>query len=80
MPQVAIRGIYQDGKIIPLEKVPFNETHDVIIVFSEDYADESRYYTPGWKLAEKQASEDYKAGRTKSAENIDAMFEKIENE
>ena len=47
---------------------------------NENYSDESRYYTPGWKLAEKQASEDYKAGRVESAESIDEMFRKIEKE
>lgn len=47
---------------------------------NENYSDESRYYTPEWRLAEKQASEDYKAGRVKSAENIEKMFEKIAKE
>lgn len=80
MPQVAIRGIYQDGKITPLEDVPFQEAHNVIIVFNDVYSDESRYATPEWKVAEQQASEDYKAGRVESAESIDEMFQKIENE
>ena len=47
---------------------------------NDNSSDESRYYTPEWKLAEQQASEDHKAGRVQSAENIDAMFDKIENE
>lgn len=80
MPQVAIRGIYQDGKVIPLEEVPFKEPQTVIIVFQEDYADESRYDTPGWQLAERQASEDYQAGRVESAESVEEMFRKIECE
>ena len=80
MPQIAIRGVFQDGKIIPLEDVPFKEPCGVIIVFNDNSSDESRYYTPGWKLAEQQASEDYKAGHVKSAKNIDAMFHKIEND
>jgi hypothetical protein len=79
MPQTAIKGIYRDGKIIPLEEVPVHDTMEVIIVFTDNYYDdESRYYKPDWKLAEKQASEDYKAGNIKSSDSLDEMFDDIE--
>jgi len=78
MPQTAIRGIYREGKIIPLETVPYQDDMDVIIVFTDRYDDESRYYHPDWQAAEKKASEDYEAGNVKSAESVDAMFDEIE--
>ena len=78
MPQTAIKGMYRGGEIIPLEDIPFHDTMDVIIVFVDSYDDESRYYKPDWKLAEKQASEDYKAGHIKSSDTIDGMFDEIE--
>ncbi len=78
MPQTAIKGIYRDGEIIPLEEVPFHDTMNVIIVFNDNYDDEARYYKSDWKLAEQQASEDYKAGQVKSADSIDEMFDEIE--
>lgn len=79
MPQVAIKGVYRDGIITPIEKIPFQEPKEVIIVFIDNYADESRYETAGWKLAEKQASEDYRTGNIKTATSIDNMMEEIEN-
>jgi hypothetical protein len=78
MPQTAIRGIYREGKIIPLETVPYQEDMNVIIVFTDRHDDESRYYHMDWQSAEKKASEDYEAGSVKSAESIDAMFDEIE--
>ncbi|OQX24480.1 MAG: hypothetical protein BWK80_20605 [Desulfobacteraceae bacterium IS3] len=78
MPRTAIRGIYREGKIIPLETVPYQEDMNVIIVFTDRYDDESRYDKPDWQAAEKKASEDYNAGNVKSAESIDAMFDEIE--
>jgi len=78
MPQTAIRGIYSEGKIIPLETVPYQDDMNVIIVFTDRYDDESRYDKPDWQAVEKKASEDYKAGKVKSAESIDVMFDEIE--
>ena len=75
MPQIAIRGIHKDRKIIPLEEFPCNETMNVIIVFTDKYDDQERYYEPDWELAEKAASKDYIAGNVKSADSIDQMFD-----
>lgn len=80
MPQFAIRGIYKDGAIIPLEEIPDKESMNVIIVFIDNDDEQSRYAQEDWRLAEKQASEDYKAGKTRSAGNIDEMFEQIEKD
>ena len=80
MPQVAIRGVYSDGKIIPLEDVPHQKDMDVMIVFTGRHDDGSRYHRQDWQLAEKEASEDYKAGKIKSADSIDRMFEEIEKD
>ena len=67
MPQTAIKGIYRDGIIIPEEEIPFKENMNVIIVFTEKYdEDEARYYERGWQIAERKASEDYKAGNVKA--------------
>jgi hypothetical protein len=79
MPQLAIKGIYKDGKIIPTEDIdiPFHEPMNVIIVFTSPENDESRYYRNDWQLAEKQATEDYQRGSIRSAESIDEMFKKI---
>ncbi|CAN2039117.1 DUF104 domain-containing protein [Candidatus Magnetomoraceae bacterium gMMP-15] len=80
MPQFAIKGIYRDGKIIPLENVQIQETMKVIIVFTEEYNyDEERYYKQDWQLAEKKASEDYKIGNVQSADTIDQMFNEMDN-
>ena len=49
------------------------------VIHCEKY-DESRYYKSDWQLAEKQASEDYKAGNIKSSDSIDQMFDEIEKE
>ena len=76
MPQFAIRGIYKNGEIIPLEDIPEQKSMDVIIVFMDN--DQSRYDKNDWQLAEKQASEDYRAGKIKSAASIDQMFDQIE--
>ncbi len=78
MPQLAVRGIYRKGKIIPLEDIPCNDTMNVIIVFTDKNDDESRYYENDWQHAEEQASYDYKTGNTRSASSIDEMFEMIE--
>ena len=79
MPETAIKGIYRDGKIIPQEEIPFKEDMKVIIVFTEKYDEyEARYYERGWQVAEKKASEDYKAGNIKSADSVGQMFEEIE--
>ncbi len=78
MPQAAIRGIYCDGKVIPLETVPYQDDMNVIIVFTDIYDHESRYHKTDWQSAEKKASEDYEAGDVKSAESIDGMFDEIE--
>jgi hypothetical protein len=81
MPETAIRGIYRDGKIIPQEEIPFKGDMKVIIVFTEKYdEDEARYYERGWQVAEKKASEDYKAGNIKSADGVEQMFEEIERD
>ena len=72
MAQIAVRGIFQDGKIIPLEDVSSQDPGDVIIVFLDD---QSRYETKGWRMAEKRATEDYRSGKIKSAANVDEMFE-----
>ena len=51
----------------------------VIIVFTEKYdEDEARYHEHGWQVAERKASEDYKAGNIKSADSVEQMFEEIE--
>ncbi len=76
MAQLAVRGIFQDGKIIPLEDISFQDSGDVIIVFLDE--DQSRYETEGWRMAEKRATEDYRSGKIKSAANVDEMFERIE--
>jgi len=73
MPQFAIRGIYQNGEIIPIEDIPAQESKNVIIIFLDD--DQSRCEQEDWKLAEKQASEDYRSGNIKSAPGIDEMFD-----
>ena len=79
MPEIAIKGIYHDGKIIPQEDIPFKEDMNVIIVFTERYdPDEARYYEHGWQIAEKKATEDYKAGNIKSADSVEQMFYDIE--
>lgn len=78
MPQLAIKGMYRDGTITPLESIPFHEPREVMIVFIDNSLDESRYETSGWKLAEKEASEDYRTGNIKTANSIDAMFEQLE--
>jgi len=77
MPQIAIKGIYQDGKIIPVEDIPFHENMNVIIIFTDKYNDEACYYQKEWQIAEKQASQDYKTGNIKSAKSIDQMFDEI---
>ena len=76
MTPFAIKGICQNGEIIPLEDIPPLKTMNVIIVFLDD--DQSRYEQQDWQTAEKQASEDYQAGKIKSAADIDQMFEQIE--
>ena len=48
------------------------------IIISCEKGDELRYYKSDWRLAEKQASEDYKTSNVKSSDNIDQMFDKIE--
>jgi hypothetical protein len=48
-------------------------------VFYVGFQEGSRYETPGWILAERQASEDYRTGNIKAAKSIDDMFEQIEN-
>lgn len=81
MPQTAIQGIYQNGKIIPQEEIPFKEDMRVIIVFNGRIVPgEERYYTQDWIKAEKQATADYKKGNVKSADNLDEMFAIIERE
>jgi len=49
-----------------------------MIVFLDD--DQSRYQIKSWQTAEKQASEDYRAGNIKSASGVDEMFEEIEGQ
>ena len=79
MPEIAIKGIYHDGKIIPQEDIPFKEDMNVIIVFTEKYdEDEARYHEHGWQVAERKASEDYKSGNIKLAYSVEQMFEEIE--
>jgi len=78
MPQIAVKGIFQDGKIIPMEEIPFHENMNVIIVFTDKYNEEARYYQKDWQMAEKQASQDYLSGNIKSAKTIDQMFDEIE--
>jgi len=78
MPQVAIKGIFQDGKIIPVEEIPFHENMNVIIVFTDKYNDEARYHKKDWQIAEKQASQDYQTGNIKSAKTVVQMFYEIE--
>jgi len=52
---------------------------EIIIVFTDRHDDdESRYHRQDWQLAEKEASEDYRTGKIKSADSIDRMFEEIE--
>ena len=77
MPQLAIKGLYKDGVILPTEDIPFNTTMNVIIVFSPQESIESRYFQADWQLAEKQATEDYHQGNIRSASSIDEMFNKI---
>jgi len=81
MPQTAIQGIYQNGKIIPQEEIPFKEDMRVIIVFNGKIVPgEERYYTQDWIKAEKQATADYKKANVKSADNLNEMFALIESE
>jgi len=80
MAQTAIKGIYKKGTILPLEKVPFDEEMEVIIVFNRVFfPDEARYYNRTWQVAEKQATKDYKAGNIKSAESVEQLFSDIES-
>jgi len=80
MAQTAIKGIYRRGKILPLEKVPFDEEMEVIIVFNKQFfPDEARYYDRTWQVAEKHATEDYKSGNIKSAESVEELFNNIES-
>ena len=44
MPQLAIKGIYKQGKIIPTEEIPFSKQMDVIIFFKNQKSDGTRYY------------------------------------
>ena len=61
-----------------LEEIPFHESMNVIIIFTDKCNDdEARYYKKDWQSAEKQASNDYKTGNVKSAKNVDDMFEEI---
>lgn len=78
MPQLAVKGIWRDGKVIPLEDVSYRDAMNVVIVFTGKYDGES-YYDDEWLNAEEQASYDYKVGNVKSAPGIDEMFEAIEN-
>ncbi len=79
MPEIAIKGVYREGKIIPNEDIPFKVDMNVIIVFTEKYEqDEARYHEPGWQVAEGKASEAYKAGDVKSADSVEQMFDEIE--
>ena len=81
MSNTAIQGIYHKGRVIPQDNIPFKKDMRVIIVFTEEIEPgEERYYTQGWIEAERQATEDYKAGRIESAESVDEMFAKIERE
>ena len=80
MAQTAIKGIYKKGTILLLEKVPFDEEMEVIIVFNRVFfPDEARYYNRTWQVAEKQATKDYKAGNIKSAESVEQLFSDIES-
>lgn len=80
MAQTAIKGIYKKGTILLLEKVPFDEEMEVIIVFNRVFfPDETRYYNRTWQVAEKQATKDYKAGNIKSAESVEQLFSDIES-
>jgi len=80
MTQTAIKGIYRKGKIIPLEKVPFDEEAEVTIVFNREFSpNEARYYDRTWQVAEKQATEDYKSGNIKSSESVEELFNGIED-
>ncbi len=76
MAQLAVRGVFENGKIIPLEDISSQEPGNVMIVFLDD--DQSRYQTKSWQTAEKQATEDYRSGKIESAANVDEMFEQIE--
>ena len=58
--------------------MPHQKDMDAIIVFTGRHDDESRYHRQDWQLAEKEASEDYRTGKIKSADSIDRMFEEIE--
>ncbi len=79
MPDIAIKGIYHDGKILPREEIPFKQDMNVIIVFTGKHdPDEARYYEDGWRAAEEQASEEYKTGKVKSAGSLEDMFDAIE--
>ncbi|MEA1992062.1 MAG: hypothetical protein U9N58_07695 [Thermodesulfobacteriota bacterium] len=80
MAQTAIKGIYKKGTILPLEKVPFDEEMEVIIVFNKEFSpNEARYYDRTWQVAEKQATEDYKSGNIKSAGSVEQLFGDIES-
>ena len=80
MAQTAIKGMYKKGKIMPLEKVPFDEEAEVIIVFNREFSpNEARYYNRTWQVAEKQATEDYKSGNIKSSGSVKELFNDIES-
>ncbi len=36
MPQIAIKGIYRDGVITPLEEMPYQDEKPVLIVFLDE--------------------------------------------
>jgi len=75
MSQTAIKGIYQAGKIIPQEDIPFQDNMHVIIVFLDRIEPgEERYYKADWIDAEKNATQALREGNVKTANTIDEMF------
>jgi len=79
MSQIAIKGIYQAGKIIPQEDIPFQDNMHVIIVFLDRIEPgEERYYKTDWIDAEKNATQALREGNVKTANTIDEMFHQIE--
>lgn len=79
MAQTAIKGVFHQGKIIPQEEIPYQDSMNVIIVFLDKIEPgEERYYKTDWIKAEKSATLALREDRIKTATSIDEMFNRIE--
>ena len=78
MAQTTIKGVYREGKIIPQEEIPYQDSRNVLIVFLDKIEPgEERYYEADWIEAEKKATQALQNGDVKTAASIDEMFIQI---